>query len=120
MRLDKFLWSVRLFKTRKLAADACRLGKVKVDEVVSKAGKEVKPQSVVDLKKDGITYTFYVIDLPPSRVGAPKVEDYISNQTKPEEMERKAFMQMASKLNRQKGLGRPTKKDRRDIDKLRD
>ena len=116
MRVDKFLWSVRLFKTRKLASDACRQGKVQLDNVVSKPGKEVREGFVVDLRKEGITYSYKVLAIPPSRVGAPHVETFIEDITKKEELERRDFIRLTAKLNRQKGTGRPTKKDRRDID----
>lgn len=118
MRLDKFLWSVRLFKTRKLAANACQLGKVQLDSVVSKASKDVREGSVINLRKEGITYTYRVDALPSSRVGAPKVDAHISDITQAEELERREFIRLTAKLNRQKGTGRPTKKDRRDIDRL--
>ncbi len=116
MRIDKFLWSVRLFKTRKLASDACRVGKVQIDNVVSKAGKDIREGNVIDLRKEGITYTYNVIAIPTSRVGAPRVIDYIEDVTKEEELERRDFIRLTAKLNRQKGTGRPTKKERRDID----
>jgi ribosome-associated heat shock protein Hsp15 len=120
MRLDKFLWCVRLYKTRAFASDACRLGKVQVDEVVSKSGKTVKKGMQISLRKDGITYKYTVLDIPPSRIGAPGVSGYINDITSKEELERKAFIQLASKLNRRKGLGRPTKKERRDLDDFTD
>jgi len=120
MRVDKFLWSVRLFKTRKLASEACRQGKVQLDKVESKPGKDVREGCIIDLRKEGITYSYKVKTLPPSRVGAPRLESFIEDITKKEELERLEFIRLTAKLNRQKGTGRPTKKDRRDIDRLTD
>ncbi|RAQ38705.1 RNA-binding protein [Arthrospira sp. O9.13F] len=118
MRIDKFLWAVRLFKTRALAAEACRLGKVKLNDQVVKSSKTVSPNSEIELRKDGILRQYHIKDLPPSRVGAPKVEDYITDRTSPEELERLEFMRMAMKTAKYKG--RPTKKDRRELDELFD
>ncbi|MCC5915956.1 MAG: RNA-binding S4 domain-containing protein [Cryomorphaceae bacterium] len=118
MRIDAFLWSVRLFKTRTLATHACKQDKVKLDGQTAKAGKSIKVGSRIDLRKDGIEYSYEVLSIPKSRVGAPLVPDLIKDITAAEELERKAFIQMAAKHNRRKGTGRPTKKDRRDLDQI--
>lgn len=116
MRLDKFLWSVRKFKTRSLAADAIRKNKVNVNEVPSKASREVKAGDLIDFKKDGITYSVEVIGLPKSRVGAKLVPDYIIEKTSEEELEKLQFINLMHKVSRKRGSGRPTKKERRDMD----
>lgn len=116
MRIDKFLWAVRLFKTRALASEACRLGKVKLNDQVVKSAKTLKPNSEIQLRKDGIIRKYYVKDIPSTRIGAPKVEDFITDQTSPEELERLEFMRLAMKAAKYKG--RPTKKDRRELDEM--
>jgi ribosome-associated heat shock protein Hsp15 len=116
MRIDKFLWAVRLFKTRALAADACRLGKVKLNDHVVKSSKVVIPHSQIQLRKEGILRLYFVKELPATRVGAARVEEYIADRTSAEEPERLEFMRLAMKTAKYKG--RPTKKDRREIDDL--
>ena len=118
MRIDKFLWCVRLFKTRSLAADHVRSDKVLMDEAAVKTSRDVKPGDGFTVKRHGFTQSFLVIDIPRSRVGAKLVKDYIEETTSKEEIDKKEFLQMARNMSRQKGLGRPTKKDRRDLDDL--
>lgn len=116
MRLDKFLWSVRKYKTRSLATDAVRKEKVKVNEEEAKASRSVRPGDIIEYKKEGITYALQVKDLPKSRVGAKLVEDFIAERTSEDELEKREFIRMMRAFNRKKGTGRPTKKDRRDLD----
>jgi ribosome-associated heat shock protein Hsp15 len=118
MRIDKFLWCVRLFKTRSLATEELRLGKVLWNEQPAKASREVKPGDTVAVKKHGYTESWQVLALPRTRVGAPLVTNFILNATPQEELEKKAFLTLAKNMTRQKGLGRPTKRDRRDLDQL--
>lgn len=117
MRIDKFLWSVRIYKTRALATEACRLGKVMLNDQPVKSSKVVAANVEIRLRKDGILRSYWVKDIPPSRVGAPKVEMYIEDRTSSEELERLEFMRLATKNAKFKG--RPTKKDRRELDDLR-
>lgn len=116
MRLDKFLWSVRKYKTRGKAAEAIKKERVIVNAEPAKASREIRPGDAVGYNREGINYAFVVIDIPKSRVGAKLVADFILDQTKTEELEKKQFISMMRKLNRQRGTGRPTKKDRRDLD----
>ncbi len=120
MRLDKFLWAVRKYKTRSLATDEIRKNKVEVNGEVAKPSREVKTDDKIDYKKDGITFSLKVIDLPKSRVGAKLVADFIIETTAKEEIEKRDFMRMMQHYNRKKGEGRPTKKERRDLEDFKD
>ncbi len=118
MRIDKYLWCVRLFKTRSQAAEHVRSDKVLMDEQAVKASREVNTGDKFVLKRHGYEQHFEVMGLPKSRVGAKLVELYLIEHTPQAELDKRDFLQMAKNLGRQKGLGRPTKKDRRDLDKL--
>ena len=118
MRVDKFLWCVRLFKTRSLAADHVRSDKVLMDENPVKTSREVKPGDTFLVKRHGYNQTFLVLDIPRSRVGAKLVKDFLEETTPKDELDKKEFLQLARNMSRKKGLGRPTKKDRRDLDQL--
>ncbi len=116
MRVDKFLWCVRYFKTRSIATNACKQGKVKVDGANVKPSKEVFPNDKLTVRKNQIDYELEVIDLPPSRVGAKLVSLYIVDTTPKEAFEKLELLKYSKDYYRKKGTGRPTKKDRRDID----
>lgn len=117
MRIDKYLWAVRLFKTRSQAAEACRLGKVFMREEAVKAAREVKIGEGFDLKQHGVKFTYTVVGIPPSRVGAALVPNYLLDQTPEEEKLKLAAQRAVSAFEyRERGSGRPTKKDRREID----
>ncbi|HUH35854.1 MAG TPA: RNA-binding S4 domain-containing protein [Moheibacter sp.] len=116
MRLDKFLWCVRYYKTRNLAAEAIKKNRIKVNGVISKSSKEVMPSDVLTVRKDQIDYEFEVLQLPPSRLGAKLVTLYIVDRTSKEELEKKSLRSISQDYYRAKGEGRPTKKDRRDLD----
>ena len=114
-RLDKFVWAVRLFKTRTLASDQCKKNHVLINDEASKPSKNVKPNDVITIKKSGVHFRYKVLSELEKRVGAKLVADYIKEVTTIEELEKYKTIQMAQKVYRQNGLGRPTKKDRRDI-----
>ncbi|MBZ9631166.1 RNA-binding S4 domain-containing protein [Salegentibacter sp. LM13S] len=116
MRVDKFLWCVRYFKTRSIATNACKQGKVKMDGSNVKPSKEVFPNDKLTVRKNQIDYEMEVIDLPPSRVGAKLVNLYIVDVTPKEAFEKLELLKYSKDYYRKKGTGRPTKKDRRDID----
>lgn len=116
MRLDKFLWCVRYYKTRNLAAEAIKKNRIKVNGVISKSSKEVMPSDVLTVRKDQIDYEFEILQLPPSRLGAKLVTLYIVDRTSKEELEKKSLRSISQDYYRAKGEGRPTKKDRRDLD----
>jgi len=116
MRVDKFLWCVRYFKTRSIATNACKQGKVKMDGVSVKPSKEVFPADKLKIRKNQIDYQIEVLDLPPSRVGAKLVNLYLIDVTPKEAFEKLELLKYSKDYYRKKGTGRPTKKDRRDID----
>lgn len=116
MRVDKFLWCVRLFKTRSLSGEQVRSNRILMDEVPVKPSRTIKAGDRITVKRHGFDQIFEVLALPKSRVGAKLVEEYVRNITPQEELDKEEFLKMARNVTRQKGLGRPTKKDRRDID----
>lgn len=116
MRIDKFLWAVRLFKTRSEAAEACRLGRVRIGEDIVKAAKEIRENDVFHLNRHGVTLSYKVKEILKNRVGAAKVSDYIIDVTAPEEKAKLAMQQAPSFERRDPRTGRPTKRDRREID----
>jgi ribosome-associated heat shock protein Hsp15 len=119
VRIDKFLWSVRLYKTRSKATEACRSGKVKVNEKNIRPAKTIQIGDAFQLKRGPIAYRYKIIELLSSRVGAKLVANYIENQTSKEELEKLEVLRLSYSQYRSKGLGRPTKKDRRTIDSLK-
>lgn len=120
MRIDKFLWAIRLFKTRSEASEACRLGRVRIGEDIAKAAKEVKVGDTVHVLRHGIMLSYQVIQLLQNRVGAAKVPEYILDVTSAEEKEKLALQRAPSFERRDPRTGRPTKRDRREIDRLKD
>lgn len=117
-RIDKFIWAVRLCKTRSLAANLCKTNKVLLNDTEIKAGKEVKVGDELTVKKNSARFTYEVIELLEKRVGAKLVGDYIKDITPQEEIDKYEMYQLAQKQYRQDGLGRPSKKDRRNINKF--
>ena len=115
-RIDSFLWSVRLFKTRSKASEACKKNRILINEQEAKPSKVVRKGDVILVRKSGIKFEYKVLEILSKRVGAKLVPDYITEITKLEEMEKLKLQQLAQKTYRDKGAGRPTKKDRRDID----
>ncbi len=117
VRIDKWLWSLRLFKTRGLASAACKGGKVKLNGAAPKPSKEIKHGDLVNIHTGITTKTFKVIGFPKSRVGAKLVANYMEDLTPVEEYEKLKIQKLENKNLRPKGMGRPTKKERREIDK---
>ena len=120
MRVDKFLWCVRYFKTRSIATTACKKGQIKVDGLVVKPSREVYPTNKIVIRKDQINYEIIVNDLPSSRVGAKLVDIYRTDITPKEAFLTQEQLKYAKDYYRKKGTGRPTKKDRRDLENLND
>ena len=118
MRVDKFLWSVRYFKSRSKATDAVKKGRVKVNGDSVKASREVYPGDRIEVRKDQIDYIVEVLDLPPSRVGNKIVGLYKVDRTPQERLDAKKLAALSQDYYRRKGEGRPTKKDRRDLSDL--
>jgi len=120
MRVDKYLWSVRYYKTRSIATRACKKGAIKVNDAVVKPSRDVFPTDKIGVRKNQINYTLEVLDLPKSRLGAKLVDMYRKDTTPKEAFEGQEMLQYSKKYYRQKGSGRPTKKDRRDLEDFTD
>ena len=117
-RLDKWLWSVRVFKTRPLATAACRAGHVLIGDLEAKPGRDVHVGEIITVRVGVITRTVKITGLPRSRVGAKQVAEFIADLTPAAEYERAKQAGIEHMLARQRGSGRPTKKDRRDMGRL--
>ena len=115
-RVDKWLWAVRVFKTRSLAADACKKGRVLMQGVAVKPSRELKVGDVLQVRRNPIIYTFKVVALTQNRVGAKLVPQFMENVTAPDQLELLEVLKLDQSNRRAKGLGRPTKKERRDLD----
>lgn len=120
VRLDKYLWAIRVYKTRTDATDACKGGKVRVNGLDVKPSREVKVGDVITARKGAVLYTFKVKELLSSRVGAALVPQYAENLTPQEELDKLRAPVETFFLKRDRGAGRPTKKDRRQMDSLWD
>ena len=120
MRIDKYLWCIRIFKTRSIATTACKKGQIKIDNKNIKPSKEVFCDELILVRKNQINYQIKVLDLPESRVGAKLVDLYRKDMTPKEEFEKTELLKFSKDYYRKKGAGRPTKKDRRDIDNYQD
>ncbi|WP_445954754.1 RNA-binding S4 domain-containing protein [Yeosuana sp.] len=120
MRIDKYLWCIRYFKTRTMATTACKKGHVRVNEDIVKPSREVYPQDQITLRKDQINYQIIVNDIPESRIGAKLVDIYRKDITPKDQFEAQALLKLSKDYYRKKGVGRPTKKDRRDLDDFTD
>lgn len=116
MRIDKYLWCIRLFKTRSIATNAVKQGKVKISKATIKPSRDVYPKDILNVRKNQIDYVIEVLDIPPSRVGAKLVDLYRLDKTPKEAFEKLELLKYSKDYYRKKGVGRPTKKDRRDID----
>ena len=116
MRIDKYLWCVRYFKTRSIATQACKKGSVKIDKTSVKPARDVYPGDVIEIRKDQIHYTLQVLDLPTSRLGAKLVDQYRKDTTSKEAFSNKELLKYSKDYYRKKGTGRPSKKDRRDLE----
>jgi ribosome-associated heat shock protein Hsp15 len=116
MRLDQWLWAVRIFKTRSTAAEAIKGGHVEINAQSCKPAREVKPGDIVVARVNEIQRTVRVVSSPPSRVGAKLVPEYLEDLTPPEEYQRRREPNFIPAILRTRGSGRPTKKDRRDLD----
>jgi len=116
MRIDKYLWSVRFYKTRTIATEDIKKNRVSIGENPVKASKEVKAGDVIKIRKNQIEYKIKVLDIPKSRVGAKLVPLYVVDMTAKDQYEILKMRKESQDYYRQKGIGRPTKKDRRDMD----
>ncbi|WP_018108766.1 RNA-binding S4 domain-containing protein [Bacteroides propionicifaciens] len=115
-RLDKWLWAVRIFKTRSIAADACKKNRISVNNAPAKPSKVIKEGDIVSVRKPPITYSFEVLKTIDKRVGAKLVDEMRKNVTPASEYELLESARIGGFIDRAKGTGRPTKKDRRQIE----
>ncbi len=120
IRIDKFLWSVRIYKTRSIASDECRKGRIIINDVQVKPSRIVIKNEIITVKKPPVNYSFRVIEPIENRVGAKLVEQFIEDLTPEEEKLKLELGQSGGKVYRDKGTGRPTKKERRQIDRIKD
>ncbi len=115
-RIDKWLWAARIYKTRTIAADACKKGRITINGAQAKPSRMIKPGDVINVKKSPITYSFKVLQAIEKRVGAKLVPEIMENVTSPEQYELLEMSKISGFIDRAKGTGRPTKKDRRSLD----
>lgn len=120
MRIDKYLWATRYYKTRNIATEACKKGHVKIRESKAKPSKEIFIGDSLIVRKNQINYELMVLDIPPSRVGAKLVDLYRKDITPKEAFENLELLKHSRDYYHKKGSGRPTKKDRRDIEDYTD
>lgn len=117
-RIDKWMWAARIFKTRTIAAEACKKGRIYTNGAQAKPARMIKPGDTIQVKKPPITYSFKVIQAIEKRVGAKLVPEIMENVTTPDQYELLEMSKISGFVNRAKGTGRPTKKDRRDLDEF--
>jgi len=115
-RIDKWLWAARIFKTRTIAAAACKKGQVSMKGAQLKPSRTIREGDVIDVRKPPITYSFRVLQAIEKRVGAKLIPEILENVTAPEQYEILEMAKISGFVGRAKGLGRPTKKDRRSLD----
>lgn len=120
MRIDKFLWSVRFYKTRSISAEEIKKNRVSIGGNIVKSSREVREGDIIEIRKNQIDYKIKVIQIPKSRLGAKLVSLYIVDMTDKEQYELLKMRRLSQDYYRQKGEGRPTKKDRRDMDDFLD
>jgi len=116
VRIDKWMWAVRLFKTRTLAAEACKKGKVFMQNVAVKPSRNVKVGDVISIRRNPVLFSFKVLALSENRMNAKLVPDFMLNVTTPDQLELIELSKLAGQTGRDRGTGRPTKKERRELD----
>ena len=120
IRIDKFLWSVRIYKTRSIASDECRKGRIFINDIQVKPSRTVIKNEIITVKKPPVNYSYKVIEPIENRVGARLVAQFIEDLTPEEEKLKLEIGKSGGMVYRDKGTGRPTKKERRLIDRLKD
>ncbi len=120
VRVDKWLWAMRVFKTRTISTEACKKGRVIMGGVAVKPSRTVKPGDVIEVKKPPITYTFRVKEVTQNRLGAKLVENYLENITPKSQYDILEMARISGFVDRRKGLGRPTKRDQRDLSRFKE
>lgn len=120
VRIDKWMWATRIFKTRTIAADACKKGRVMVGGVAVKPSRMIKRGEVVQVRKPPVTFSFKVLDLTEKRMGAKLVPGFLENVTTPDQYELLEMNRISGFVDRARGMGRPTKKERRELEQFTD
>ncbi|MDD2513842.1 MAG: S4 domain-containing protein [Proteiniphilum sp.] len=120
VRIDKWLWAVRIFKTRTVASEACKKGRVLIGETAVKPSRNIRTGEVIQVRKPPVTYSFKVLALSDKRMGAKMVSQFMENVTPQEQYEMLELNRIGGFVDRQRGTGRPTKKERRDLDQFAD
>lgn len=119
-RVDKWLWCMRVFKTRTIATDACKKGRVSVGGAVVKPSRLVKVGDIIDVKKPPVTYKFRILAIAPNRLGARLVPEYLENLTPQSEYDLLEMTKISGFVDRHKGLGRPTKREGRELSRFKE
>ena len=117
-RIDKWRWAARIFKTRTIAAEACKKGRISINGAQAKPARMVKPGDVIQVRKPPVTYSFKVLQAIEKRVGAKLVPEIMENVTTPDQYELLEMSKISGFIDRARGTGRPTKKERRDLDEF--
>ena len=120
VRIDKWMWATRLFKTRTIAVEACKKNRVSIGGINVKPSRMIKVGDVLQIRKPPMTFSFKVLDITESRMGAKLVPHYLENITPPEQYELMEMNKISGFVDRARGLGRPTKKERRDLEQFMD
>jgi ribosome-associated heat shock protein Hsp15 len=120
IRIDKFLWSIRIYKTRSIASEECRKGRIAINNIIVKPSRTVLKNEIITVKKPPVTFSYRVIEPIENRVSAKLVEKFIQDLTTEEEKTKLNIRQAGGIVYRDKGTGRPTKKERRLIDRIND
>lgn len=115
VRVDKWLWAMRVFKTRTVATEACKKGRVYIGNVIAKPSRTVKVGDIVNVRKPPVTYSFKVLALTQNRLGAKLVPEYMENVTPKSELDLLEVVKISGFIYRRKGLGRPTKREGREL-----
>ena len=117
-RIDKWLWTVRVYKTRSIATEECKKGRVSIGGLGVKPSREVRIGDVIDVRKSPVVYRYKVLQFPTSRLGAKLVPEYLADVTPPENLKVLEMQRYMAWSERDRGAGRPTKKERRDIERF--
>lgn len=120
VRIDKWLWAVRIFKTRTAASEACKKGRVMIGNVAVKPSRNIRAGEIIEVRKPPVTFSFKVLALTDKRMGATKVPEFMENVTPPDQYELLELNRISGFVDRQRGTGRPTKKERRDLEQFTD
>lgn len=118
VRIDKWMWATRIFKTRTIASEACKKSRVMVGGVTVKSSRTIKVGDIIQVRKPPVTYSFKVLALADKRMGAKLVPQYLENVTTPDQYEILELNRISGFVNRARGTGRPTKKDRRELEQF--